>query len=48
MPQIEIDFDTKDFLLQVYARDTGEIMRELARPVMVDGRHWGAMRFAFV
>ena len=38
----------KDFLLQVYARDTGEIMRELARPVMVGGRHWGAMRFAFV
>ncbi len=36
------------FLLQVYSRDTGEIMRELARPVAVGGRHWGAMRFAFV
>ncbi|WP_031405041.1 methyl-accepting chemotaxis protein [Thiomonas sp. FB-Cd] len=38
----------QDFLLQVYARDTGEIMRELSRPVMLNGKHWGAVRFAFV
>ena len=40
--------NTRDFLLQVYARDTGEIMRELSRPVRVGSRHWGAVRFAFV
>lgn len=38
----------QDFLLQVYARDTGEIMRELSSPVMLAGQHWGAVRFAFV
>lgn len=38
----------QDFLLQVYSRDTGEIMRELSRPVMLGERHWGAIRFAFV
>jgi methyl-accepting chemotaxis protein len=38
----------QDFLLQVYSRDTGEIMRELSRPVRVGDRHWGAVRFAFV
>ena len=38
----------RDFLLQVYSRDTGEIMRELARPVKLGGRHWGCVRFAFV
>lgn len=39
--------NTSDCLLQVYARDTGEIMRELSRPVRVAARHWGAVRFAF-
>ncbi len=38
----------QEFLLQVYSRDTGEIMRELSRPVMLGERHWGAVRFAFV
>ena len=40
--------NTEPYLLQVYARDTGEIMRELARPVRVGDRHWGAVRLAFV
>lgn len=40
--------NTQDFLLQVYSRDTGEILRELSRPVRLAGRHWGAVRFAFV
>ncbi|WP_298290943.1 methyl-accepting chemotaxis protein [Thiomonas sp.] len=40
--------NTSPYLLQVYARDTGEIMQELARPVTVAGRHWGAVRLAFV
>ncbi|MGA8010145.1 MAG: methyl-accepting chemotaxis protein [Thiomonas sp.] len=40
--------NTNPYLLQVYARDTGEIMQELSRPVHVAERHWGAVRLAFV
>ena len=40
--------NTNPYLLQVYARDTGEIMQELSRPVRVGERHWGAVRLAFV
>lgn len=36
------------YLLQVYARDTGEIMQELSRPIRVGDRHWGAVRLAFI
>jgi HAMP domain-containing protein len=32
------------FLLQVYARDTGETMWDVAVPIMVKGKHWGAFR----
>ena len=39
--------NTSDVLLQVYARDTGEIMRELSRPVRLGARHWGAVRLGF-
>ncbi len=39
--------NTRDVLLQVYARDTGEILRELSRPVRVGTRHWGAVRLGF-
>ena len=39
--------NTRDVLLQVYARDTGEILRELSRPVRVGSRHWGAVRLGF-
>ena len=34
----------KEFLLQIYIRDTGEIMADLSVPVFVLGRHWGAVR----
>ena len=40
--------NTNPYLLQVYARDTGEIMQELSRPVRLAGRHWGAVRLAFI
>ena len=39
--------NTQRFLLQTYARDTGEIMTELDVPIMVDGRHWGGLRLGF-
>ncbi len=35
------------FLLQTYMRDTGEILSEIALPVMIGGRHWGAIRVGF-
>jgi len=34
-------------LKQVYQRDTGETMWDLASPVTVNGRHWGAVRLGF-
>lgn len=35
------------FLLQTYMRDTGEILSDLAMPILVNGRHWGALRLGF-
>jgi methyl-accepting chemotaxis protein len=35
------------FLKQVYKRDTGETMWDLAAPVTVNGRHWGGVRVGF-
>ena len=31
-------------LLQTYLRDTGELLNDLSMPVVIDGRHWGAVR----
>ncbi len=35
--------NTETFLFQTYMRDTGEILNDLAMPIRVGGRHWGAM-----
>jgi len=35
------------FLLQTYMRDTGDILSDLSMPIMVAGRHWGAVRIGF-
>ena len=34
-------------MLQVYARDNGEVMSVLSHPVYVRGRHWGALFLGF-
>jgi methyl-accepting chemotaxis protein len=39
--------NTRRFLLQTYARDTGEILNDLAMPIEVHGTIWGALRFGF-
>jgi methyl-accepting chemotaxis protein len=39
--------NTKPFLFQTYLRDTGEVINDLSMPVMIDGRHWGAVRVGF-
>jgi len=35
--------NTETFLFQTYMRDTGEILNDLALPIRIGGRHWGAM-----
>ncbi len=35
------------YLLQVYKRDTGEIMKDLSVPVYVNGKAWGGLRFGY-
>lgn len=35
------------FLLQRYARDTGEMMSDLSVPIFVRSRHWGALRIGY-
>lgn len=35
------------FLLQTYMRDTGDILSDLSMPIVIDGRHWGAVRIGF-
>ena len=36
--------NTQPMLVQTYARDTGEILSEINMPIIVGGRHWGAVR----
>jgi methyl-accepting chemotaxis protein len=36
--------NTDPVLLQTYLRDTGEILSDLAFPLMVGGKHWGNVR----
>ena len=38
---------TDPYRLQVYRRDTGQIMFDLSVPVFVDGRHWGGFRVGY-
>ncbi len=40
--------NTAGFLLQTYRRDTGEILNDLSFPLMIQGRHWGAVRFGYL
>lgn len=42
--------NTKKFLLQTYRRDMGDcfvMMKDLSAPILVNGRHWGGLRFAY-
>ncbi len=39
--------NTKPLLLQRYSRDTGEEMTDLSVPIMIKGRHWGALRIGY-
>lgn len=37
----------KPFLLQSYNRDTGEEIFDLSAPILIDDRHWGAVRVGY-
>ena len=37
----------KASLFQTYVRDTGEILNDLSMPILINGRHWGAVRVGF-
>jgi methyl-accepting chemotaxis protein len=43
--------NTRPFLLQTYRRDMGGghfiVMKEVAAPITVNGRHWGGLRLAY-
>ena len=36
------------FLLQTYMRDTGELMNDLSTPIIINNRHWGAVRIGYM
>ncbi|PLY00838.1 MAG: hypothetical protein C0623_06495 [Desulfuromonas sp.] len=39
--------NTNSFLLQTYARDTGEVLSDLSLPIYIANRHWGNVRLGF-
>jgi methyl-accepting chemotaxis protein len=43
----KLAINTTPFLFQSYLRDTGEVVNDLSMPVIVNGKHWGAVRVGF-
>lgn len=39
--------NTNKFILQTYARDTGEVLHDMSVPIYVQGRHWGGFRVGY-
>ena len=39
--------NSQNFLLQTYLRDTGEVMNDLSTPIIIGGKHWGAVRIGY-
>jgi methyl-accepting chemotaxis protein len=37
----------KPYLLQKYSRDTGEMIADLSVPIIIKGKHWGALRIGY-
>ena len=44
---IKLAKNQKPSLFQTYVRDTGEILNDLSMPIIINGRHWGAVRIGF-
>ena len=43
-PEVRAARNAEPMLLQTYLRDTGEVLCDIAMPIMVGGRHWGNVR----
>ncbi|WP_457577865.1 chemotaxis protein [Desulfomarina sp.] len=39
--------NTQPYLLQKYSRDTGEMLADLSVPIIIKGKHWGALRIGY-
>ncbi|MEG2899523.1 MAG: hypothetical protein RR983_04310, partial [Massilia sp.] len=44
---IRLAKNREPFLLQTYLRDTGEVINDLSMPIVIDGKHWGAVRIGY-
>lgn len=40
--------NTDGFLLQTYRRDTGEILNDMTKPLVINNRNWGAIRIGYL
>lgn len=40
--------NTEGFLLQTYRRDTGEILNDMSKPLVINNRHWGGIRIGYL
>jgi methyl-accepting chemotaxis protein len=40
--------NTDGYLLQTYRRDTGEILNDMSKPLVINGRHWGGIRIGYL
>ncbi len=40
--------NTNGFLLQTYRRDTGEILNDMSKPLVINSRHWGGIRIGYL
>ena len=39
--------NNSEFLLQIYLRDTGEIISDMSMPIFVKGKRWGSVRIGY-
>jgi len=44
---VKLAANTRPYLFQTYLRDTGDVINDLSVPILIDGRHWGAVRVGF-
>jgi methyl-accepting chemotaxis protein len=40
--------NTDGFLLQTYRRDTGEILNDMSKPLVINNKHWGGIRIGYL
>jgi methyl-accepting chemotaxis protein len=45
---IQCAINMEPFLLQTYLRDTGEVMNDMSTPIIIQGKHWGAVRIGYI